>query len=61
MAKSKIIWKTLKEIEQEYKISAASLRRYISEDRIGKHYLKREGAGKWYIKESYIKNKYERR
>lgn len=56
----KLNWKTLSEIEKEYKVTANALRKYIHEEKIGKYYLKREGR-KWYISELYIKSNYEKR
>ena len=53
-------WKTLKEIESEYQVSASSLRVYINKGMIYKYHIKKIGTT-WLINENYIKQKYKKR
>ena len=47
-------WKTLKEIESEYQVSASSLRVYINKGMIYKYHIKKIGTT-LLINENYIK------
>jgi len=53
-------WRTLKEIENEYEVSASTLRGHINKGLIYKYHIKKIGKT-WIINENYIKQKYKKR
>lgn len=54
------VWKTLKEISEEYEVGADVLRVNINNGRVPKYHYKKMGHF-WVINENYIKQKYSKK